>query len=872
MPKRNDVPTSAYRLLLKNGVTFNHLASRVPYLKRLGIDCVSVSSVFDTRDAGNGRRSFDPTMLDRKSGGEQGFARLIRSLEKAGMSLLIDINPNQIPASHENSWWRSLLEWGRDAKYAGYFDIEWSSRLTLPVLERPLAEELDNGSISLVFDTAANALGISYAHNLYPLSPSSYEKVLQGLDSELARQFREAAADSQPFYPDQFHENLRAIYGRSSVSDRLALADHLNRLTVDTSSLKKVLLEQHWILTTIADARKQLTYRHSYDSLYSVGANVKNPDVFNDFHKTALELIKLSAVSGFRVNQIDGLADPAGYLKHLRQAAGGGAYIVTDKIFRNGEVPPEEWSVDGTAGYEFIAVASNVLVNHAQLPVLEQAHATIAATERSRENHYRDAKHAILHKKFAPELNALARFLLKFSPADIDELEIRRVISETITELPVFRTYSSDRHDHYTVILQTAGIKRATLPPTIYDEFDTRYQQLSAAVMAQAVEESYRYDRGPISLDEITVFSADAKRPVEAFHRHMAQKATTMPLGMNATSFSYATKFGEDARMRLLALTEAPAIWVQCVSDWRVRFAENVKMIEGSLVPHPETEWLIYQTMAAIWPPQLHLDDQKSLLAVQDELSGFVIRAIREMRKDAFWTEVNRPYEMAVAEYISSVFLDRTFLMEFADRMRPFWVAGAVNSLSQTVLKMTTPGMPVIQTGSETWDFSLSQTGAPDDIGFEKLNAQLNYAEQSPFANLLADWHSGALKQRIITIHLRLRQQYPELFLRGDYIPLKVSGIYSDHLLAFLRRNESNSCIVAVPRLPFEAVSKFQEPFMPIPAWGDTAMHMPETISSAVFQNVLTGETISPGDTLLAAEAMRDFSTATLIASSISFN
>ena len=866
MPKRNDVPTSAYRLLLKNGVTFNHLASRVPYLKRLGIDCVSVSSVFDTSDAGNGRRSFDPTTLDRKSGGEQGFARLIRALENAGISLLIDINPNQIPASYENPWWRSLLEWGKDAKYAKYFDVDWSSRLSLPVLERPLVEELDNSAISLVFDTAANVLGISHAQNLYPLSPPSYATVLQGLDSELANQFREAAAKAQPSHPDQFHENLRVIYGRSSVSNRLALADHLNRLTVDISSLKKVLTEQHWILMTIADARKHLTYRHSYDSLYSVGANVEDPDVFNDFHKTALELIKLSAVSGFRVNQIDGLADPAGYLKQLRHATGSNAYIVTDKIFLNGEVQSEEWDVDGTAGYEFIAVASNVLVNHAQLPTLEQAHATVAGVERSRENHYRDAKHAILHKKLAPELNALARFLLQFSPADIDELEIRRAISETITELPVFRTYPSDRQDHHTMILQTAGITRSTLPPKIYDEFDTRYQQLSAAVMAQAVEESYRYDRGPISVDEITVFSADAKRPVEAFHTHMAQKAAMMPLGMNATSFSYATKFGEDARMRLLALTESPANWIQCVTDWRIRFAQNVKMIEGALVPHPETEWLIYQTMAAIWPPQLHLDDQKSLLAVQDELTGFVIRAIREMRKDAFWTEVNRPYEMAVADYIGSVFLDRTFLMEFADRMRPYWVAGAVNSLSQTVLKMTTPGMPVIQTGSETWDFSLSQTGAPDDAGFEKLSAQLNYAEQSPFTNLLADWHSGALKQRIITIHLRLRQQYPELFLRGDYIPLQISGIYSDHLLAFLRRNESSSCIVAVPRLPYEAVSKFQEPFMPIPAWGDTTIHVPETISSAVFQNVLTGETILPGDALLAADAMRDFSTATLIA------
>ncbi|EJN01684.1 malto-oligosyltrehalose synthase [Phyllobacterium sp. YR531] len=865
MPKENNVPTSIYRLLLKDGFTFHHLESIVPYLKRLGVDCVSVSSVFETSDAGNGRRSFDPEKLDVASGGEQGFALLNQALANAGISLLIDINPNQISFSHKNAWWRSILEWGKDAEYAAYFDIDWNRQLSLPILERPLAEELAAGSITLLFDTNARALGISYLDSFCPLSPQSYNKVLAGLDNDLAGGLRKAGNEAHPLQANHFHERLGSIYDTSSISNRLELARHLNLLAFDATSLKNTLTEQHWVLSTLAEAREYLGYRHSYDSLYSVAARVENTKVFDKFHKTALELLQLNTVTGFRVNQIDGLADPAGYLKQLREAAGDEAYIVTDKIFLNGECAPDDWEADGTAGYDFIAATSNLFIDHTQLPVLEQAHATIAGVENEKANHYRTAKYAILQKKFAPELNALGEMLLQFTSDKIDQLEIRRIISQHITELPVFRSYSGDPLNSHAEILLAAGLEKSELPEGMLKNFDTRYQQLSAAVMAQTIEESYRYDRGPISLDEITVSSAEAEHPTEAFHRHMAQKAATMPLGMNATNFSYATKFGEDARMRLLALTEAPAIWAECVSDWRIRFARNIQTIETVAVPHPETEWLIYQTMAAIWPLQLHLDDQQSLFAVQEELTSFVIRAVREMRKDAFWTNVNRPYELAITEYICSIFEDRAFLAEFADRMKPYWVTGALNSLSQTVLKMTAPGVPVIQSGCESWDFALSQSGSSVGGGFGDLSTQLNYAEQSPLVNLLSDWHSGAIKQRVATMHLRLRQQHPSLFLQGDYTPLQVSGSYSNHVLAFMRRSETASCIIAVPRLTFEAASRFQEPFMPISAWDDTAIHLPKAASSTTYENILTGEMLTPDDTLLVAEAMRDFSTATLV-------
>lgn len=863
MPVTASVPTSTYRLLLRNGITFRHVAAAIPYLAQLGVDSLSISSVFDTTDAGGGRRSFDPTRLDQKSGGEQGFAVLDQALHEAGISLIIDVNPNQSSASYKNAWWLSVLEWGSEARYASHFDIDWKDQLTLPVLERPLIEEMQN--LTLEFDTMASGLGVSYSGDFYPLAPRSYKLALGDCDNDLARQIGDAVSHATPSTSDKFHEVLRNIYGKSSFSDRLELAAQFNRIVRDPALLQEILSNQHWTLMTGADARRQLNYRHSYDSIYSLGVQVDSSGVFADFHEAALELLKASTVIGFRINQIDGLTDPNGYLQQLRQVTGDQAYLVTDKILLDMEGHSQSWDVEGTAGYEFIAAASNVLVDHAKLAAIDQFYARSIGNDAPRGAHYREAKSAILHKKFAPELHALGNLLLPMAAGTSDELEIRRVIGDTITEMPIFRTYGAGEHDRYTAIFTAAGLDVSALPNDVLKEFDIRFQQLSAAVMAQAIEESYRYDRGPIAFDEITLRSRDASNPVQTFHQQMEEKAASTPLGMSATSFSYATKFGEDARMRLLAISEAPELWYEGISNWRERHAGNVTTIENALAPAPETEWLIYQTMAAIWPPTLHLDDEQALAAVQDDLTVFITRAVRETRKEAFWTEINKPYELAIADYINSLFLDRLFLVDFTDHMKPYWVAGALNSFSQTVLKMTTPGIPVVHIGSEVWDLSLSNSPSPADLDIEASNARLANADQSPLNNLLTDWHSGAIKQRLTTTHLRLRKQHPALFLEGSYLPLELTGPMAKHVIAFLRKHDSAYCLVAVPRLSFDAVSKFQEPFMPIPAWGNTAIQLPAELSNVTFENALTGTTMPIGRELLVADAMRDFSTVTLM-------
>ena len=586
MPAKLNVPTSAYRILLKNGNTFNKAAAAVPYLEKLGVDSLSISSVFDTSDAGSGRRSFDPTALDRASGGEEGFVVLDSALGKSGLGLLVDINPNQVPASYQNAWWFDVLEWGAQSRYASHFDVDWSAPLALPTLDRPLMEEVQAEKLQLKFDRHVAALGILYGDGFYPLSPKSYQHVLRDIENDLANALLNAAAKAAPLKAGDFHARLRRAYDISELSDRLALAARLNRISGKFSAFKHILSIQEWCLMTERNARRHLNYRHSYDSLYSVGVRVEEPNVFKDFHKIALDLLKVSRVKGFRVNQIDGLSDPEKYLLRLRDEVGSNTYLVTDKILLKGESHPAAWPAEGTAGYEFVSAAANVLVDHGKLLTLDRLYSSSIGINVERFGHYRNAKSAILQKKFAPELQALGNLLISMERGAADELEIRRAIGDLIIELPVFRTYSkgTDIPESDRSILQLAAAEISSraefidsgplrhvlrvlepeadvAPNGASEEFITRFQQLAAGVMAQAIEESYRYDRGPIALDEITLNSSDAHDPVEAFHRKMVEKVASTPKGMVATTFSYATKFGEDARMRLLALSEAPEMW-----------------------------------------------------------------------------------------------------------------------------------------------------------------------------------------------------------------------------------------------------------------------------------------------------------------------
>ncbi len=887
------IPNSAYRIQLRNGTTFQEAANAISYLKDLGIDAVSVSSPFRSAQIGEGiLTATDPTELDRQLGAESGFVQLDSELASAGMHLIVDLNPNQMSATHENAWWFDVLEWGVSATYANHFDIDWARPITLPVLDRPINEEVDAGKIQISFDRKNASLGMSYGGQFYPLAPSSYRKALQSVRNRTAMQSNEAASEATPSTSASFHTDLLAAFDRADIADRLDIASALNAIASDPGEVTALMSLQHWTLVESEGASEPINYRHSAGSKLTVGLRIEDPDVFGDFHDVPLSLLDRTQVRGFRVNDIDGLADPAEYTGRLREEVGEDAFVVTDKILLGGEKYSEDWRVNGTAGYEFISTAADLFVDHAGLSKLEHKYEHELEPRSEQSGDYRHAKSNILHRAFPDELETLVRLLAKLRPPHAEEFLLRRAIAELIVELPIYRTYLKDgtlpafyRDTLQRTVMQLAGRDGQTVDmtetqafiarvlgaedahshPETASSFRVRFQQLTAAVMAQAIQKSYRYARGPIALDELMLNSSPTLDPIEAFHEKMIERASAVPSGLLSTTFSHATKFGEDARMRLLALSEAPGSWARAVDGWRQRQACNLAMIEDVVVPDPKTEWLIYQTLAAIWPVALRLDDDTGIASLREELVAFMVRAIRESEKQSFWTGVNKPYEQAVINYLDRLLAAKSFLSDFVETMKPFWLAGALNSFAQTVLKLTVPGVPVIYSGAEAWDLFVSPSLGRRSVNFEDLKNQLANAEQSPLDLLLEDWESGGVKQRLVKSHLQARQARHALFSEGAYIPLKASGEQADHIVAFYRKFEDQYAMIAVPRLCFDMLKPFNRPFLPLPEWEKTSLLVPGELRGLTFRHVMTDKAFTLQSRLPLAEVLREFPVVTLV-------
>ncbi len=270
------IPTSTYRIQFRNGMTFDRATELVPYLQKLGISHLYASPIFTaTKESTHGYDVTDANEIDPAIGGRAGFDRLSAALQAAGMELILDIVPNHMAASLENAWWRDVIEHGQESQYARYFDIDWSRRLTLPFLGDDFDRVLEKGEITIKADPQSGKPALAYFDSYYPLTPASW----QGREAELL-------ALTDPAAITQLHE------------------------------------EQPWQLMNWREARSALSYRRFFEITGLAGVRVEDPVVFEDSHRLILSLVRSGAVSGLRVDHVDGLADPLGYLQQLRTAAG----------------------------------------------------------------------------------------------------------------------------------------------------------------------------------------------------------------------------------------------------------------------------------------------------------------------------------------------------------------------------------------------------------------------------------------------------------------------------------------------------------------------------------------------------------------------
>lgn len=808
------IPTSTYRLQFRDGMTFDTVIEFIPYLKSLGISHLYASPIFTaTSGSTHGYDVSDCNEIDPAIGGRDGFERLSVALKAEGLGLILDIVPNHMAASTENAWWADVLKFGADSKYAGHFDIDWSQRLTLPILGKSFDEALADGEFELQRDPQTGDWSLGYFETRLPLNPDSTARISGDLK--------------------------------------------------DRSLISSVHDQQSWRLTFWQDAAKTLSYRRFFEVTGLVGLRVEDEPVFADSHALVLDLVRAGHVQGLRLDHIDGLADPSAYLDRLRAAVGPDIYIVAEKIVGHGETLPADWPIEGTTGYEFISALSNLFIDPDGMRELGHAYANLSPDAADFTTGLRQAKLLMIERNFEGEtsrLVAIAHSLL----ANKDEQRLASAIKELLVAFPFYRTYGragklSDS-DHRLIeqavdkaAMQTGDRDALDAVAGLLnggpraEEFQRRFQQLSGPIMAKAMEDTLFY-RHNLLLGANEV-GGEPDRPaggVDEFHALMHQRAKLQPHGLSATS-THDTKRGEDARARLYVLSEEADGWRLGVERWRDMNRSHLTELPAGLTPDANVEWMLYQALAGIWPEEFRDGAAASLT---DRFVAYAEKAVREAKLVTDWNAPHEQYEAAVKSYAAALTASAslTFHEDFAETLRPVMAAGYLNSLSQTLIKLTAPGVPDIYQGSEACDFSLVDPDNRRPIDTTMLARVL--ATREPISELTVP----ALKQCIISIGLNLRKRLPALFAEGDYVPLSLTGSRSDHVVAFGRRLGDVFTITVTPRMmlgQLEPGRLYAGPEF----WGDTAIIFPAELRGQTH-DLLTAKLIDAAASIPVAQLL----------------
>jgi (1->4)-alpha-D-glucan 1-alpha-D-glucosylmutase len=885
-PSPINYPRSTYRIQFREGMTFDRAAALVPYLKRLGVSHLYASPIFTAASGStHGYDVSNANEIDPSLGGRDGFERLAGTLHAAGLGLILDIVPNHMAASLENDWWRSAVEWGRQSPFAGYFDIDWKRKLTLPILGNPIEDILRDGELSLALDADAGSLAISYFDNLFPLHPATYARVLSRLHLPLAEQIAAIAAGATPERSPDFHNQIKAIGSNGSAMRELN--DALEKLSQEGDVIPGVLDEQPWQLLYWKRAASELSYRRFFEVTGLVGLRVEDPDVFAESHRLVLDLVRSGQVDGLRIDHIDGLVDPKQYLDRLRGEVGAKTYVVVEKILGEGERLPESWPISGTSGYEFISALSNVFVDSKRTSELDRAYDDIAVGEPDYETRVRQAKSMLIDKNFAVEVGNLLKLLSTISEYQHDrrgEHAVRDALREILLAFPVYRTYGTAEHLDGTDVtlwdqvlikaIDLAGVPYAQALQFIDSvfkgdvssdakqkaaEFRRRFQQLTGPLTAKAIEDTtfYRFNR-LIALNEVGGEPVGHEPSLEQFHRAMVARAETQPHGLSATS-THDTKRGEDARARLYSISEAPDTWREAVNRWRRMNADHVQWLDDGLAPEPEVEWLLYQALAGVWPADLGERDPPADL--ETRFLAYVEKALREAKLRTNWGAENAAYEAAVKAYASSLLTsgNNLFLADFRTTLKPFIRAGLFNGLTQTLIKLTAPGIPDIYQGSEALDLSLvdpDNRRSPDFDALDRLVVTRGLARDEQALR------SGALKQHLIAKCLALRNAQPRLFGESGYRPLEVVGDRSNQVVAFLRDVEDAVSVTIVPRF---LLGLGEDEWPCGTYWGDCSIVLSENIRLWHLTNIFDEEAFEASGRLPLTSLLGNFPVALLV-------
>jgi (1->4)-alpha-D-glucan 1-alpha-D-glucosylmutase len=886
------VPRATYRLQLNAAFTFNDAKRIAPYLAELGISDLYLSPILKARKgSAHGYDVVDAVALNPELGTEEEFTSLHDELQRRDLGVLLDVVPNHMAASPENAWWMSVLENGPHSRFLHYFDIDWNpvttrgqtvNKVLLPILGKPYGEALESHQIQLGFD--GDGFFFTYYETRLPLAPQSYAQVLRECVEALpgegaAIELRELIESDQSVPNSRFlKETLWRIYEQDAPF-RDALDQAVVRLNAGVDGLDDLLDRQWYRLAYWRIASQKINYRRFFDVTDLVGVRVENPEVFEARNRRTIELITEGKVSGLRIDHIDGLYDPIGYMRKLQLRLGDEKfYIVLEKILEHGEELPREFPVAGTTGYDFLDSVNAVFVDSEGLEKLDAFYRAFTGVTESFDDICYERKGQVIQELFSGEMRSLGKKLSAVAMADRNArdfapVELTAALTEVTACLSVYRTYiregqePSDSDRQYIREAVACARERAgtTLDPRLFVFLERvllvdppsyiqsereewldlvmRWQQFTGRVMAKGVEDTafYNYNR-LISLNDV---GGDPGRldfdGLADFHERNRRQHQHWPHTLNATS-THDTKRSEDVRARINVLSEIPDVWTRQVKRW----SKMNSHLHRDGIPHPNEEIALYQTLIGMWP--LNAEERP---LVRDRLSQYLEKAAREAKTHTSWIARNAAYEEALLHFGESVLSHQPFCADFMRFHKRIAFYGALNALSQTVLKLCAPGVPDFYQGTELWDFSLVDPDNRRAVDYERRSAMLRnikeaYGRRSlDFAALLRSWPSGRVKMFVMWRLLEMRSRFGD----AGYEAIDAGA----NVCAFARGDD---VIVAVPRLVTALVKPGVFPLGDV--WGDAALPRGGT-----WKNVFTGATIE-GDKLPLAKVFEQFPVAVL--------
>lgn len=862
------IPTSTYRIQFNKGFTFKNLEERLNYLTSLGIGAIYASPVFEAVPGSNhGYDVTNPQAFNKEIGTEAEFGNISTFLKSKNIGWIQDIVPNHMAFHPHNAWLMDVLEKGKQSAYSGYFDIDWNhpvytNKVMVPILGKTQEQAVNDGEIKLEWENGG--FFICYYDFRIPASGESFHELLEDFKVLEGSYFVGQGIANEEFKSDpafkgfgwsNSRERFQAIYNTDNSFE--TLVDNIcNKINSNSEKLKDLLAKQHFALTHWQEVDNALNYRRFFTINGLISLCMEKYKVFEDYHSFIYKQVENARFQGLRIDHVDGLLCPNMYFERLRAKMGEETYIVVEKILERQEILHKDWPLQGSSGYDFLAIVNNIFTYQPSYHKLTSFYKEMAHIEFDPEEIIYQKKKQILEESFRGDWENICRKIKESGLIaynnEITLNNLKEAIGEFIINCPVYKLYSSGfppETDDIDIIRQITEksiqrtpalkaplnkLKDVFLGNALHTpeqkeaalSFFQKCMQYTGPLMAKGVEDTAMYTWGAfIAHNEVgDAINADGISIID-FHHRIAERQMHYPHSINATA-THDTKRGEDSRARLNVISNFAEDWMELVRRWMIENQSLKSLINNNPAPDLNEEYFIYQTIVGAMPMN-GIPDQE----LNDRLAEYMRKALREAKVNSNWNKPDEDYEAAVIHFTTKLLAPGSSFMNtflpFFEKVVPW---GIINSLSQLVLKCTSPGIPDFYQGTELWDLSLVDPDNRRQVDYDNREWLLNHLkereQQDNFPDeLITSKKDGKIKLWLTHKLMQERKLSPEVFNHGEYLPLYVTGDHSEHILAFARKHKNNWYLTVTP-IHGAILPKGENHFI---NWGNTSIEMPSS-------------------------------------------